>query len=177
VILIVCEDAVTAPEYFFGLRECHERLRVEVEIHGGSGVPKSVVERAKELSTQAMAWSRSDQGDESAYDQVWCVFDRDEHPHVPDAFQMAEANGIQVAFANPCFELWLLLHFREPPGMKHRHEVARMVEEFVPDYEKSVDILQFINGYPDAVKRAKRLCATVDDLPLWDRNHTRTSTS
>ena len=45
-----------------------------------------------------------------------------------------------------------------------------MVEEFVPDYEKSVDILQFINGYLDAVKRAKRLCATVDDLPLWKRN-------
>jgi hypothetical protein len=46
-------------------------------------------------------------------DEVWCVFDVDEHPKLAEARDQANANGIQLAVSNPCFELWLLLHFQE----------------------------------------------------------------
>jgi hypothetical protein len=39
------------------------------------------------------------------YNQVWCVFDRDEHSKIHEAFDRAKAHGIEIVFSNPCFEL------------------------------------------------------------------------
>jgi hypothetical protein len=45
--------------------------------------------------------------------QVWCVFDRDQctSRDCSAAFELAERQGIRVAFSNIKFELWFLLHF------------------------------------------------------------------
>ncbi|CAL9503104.1 hypothetical protein SUDANB106_03504 [Streptomyces sp. enrichment culture] len=47
-----------------------------------------------------------------AWPQVWCVFDRDDHPQIPTAFSQAKKAGVHVAYSHPCFELWRLLHYR-----------------------------------------------------------------
>ncbi|SFL26121.1 RloB family protein [Streptomyces pini] len=47
-----------------------------------------------------------------AWPQVWCVFDRDDHPQIPTAFSRARKAGVHVAYSHPCFELWRLLHYR-----------------------------------------------------------------
>ncbi len=47
-----------------------------------------------------------------AWPQVWCVFDRDDHPQIPTAFSQARKAGVRVAYSHPCFELWRLLHHR-----------------------------------------------------------------
>jgi len=46
--------------------------------------------------------------------ELWVVFDRDENTpqEVYAAFRLARQNGIRIAFSHPCFELWLLLHFK-----------------------------------------------------------------
>lgn len=44
--------------------------------------------------------------------QVWCLFDRDEHRHIGEAFREAEAAGVNIAYSHPCFELWRLLHYQ-----------------------------------------------------------------
>jgi len=48
------------------------------------------------------------------YDQVWCVFDRDDVPaeQFNAAMQLAEHLGILVAYSNEAFELWYVLHFQ-----------------------------------------------------------------
>jgi len=173
VILIVCEGRNTEPDYFEGLVSEFRNPRVDIELVGGKGTPKTLVAVAKEYREKAL--SKADkEGDENlAYDDVWCVFDRDDHLDIPDAFQMARDNGIQIAFSNPCFELWLLLHFRDQPGMKHRDAIITLVKEEIEEYDtdsKHVDINKFINGYSNAIQRSKRLSLFADDQRLWDRN-------
>ncbi len=70
---------------------------------------------------------------------------------------MAEDNDIQLAISNPCFELWLYLHFAEQPGLRHRHDLQRMLKKHLPTYDKHVVYSDYAAGYGEAVKRATRL--------------------
>lgn len=49
------------------------------------------------------------------YDSVWIVFDKDSHPDIPRAFDIARTHNppINIAFSNICFEYWVLLHFEQ----------------------------------------------------------------
>ena len=44
--------------------------------------------------------------------------DRDTHPHFDKAMKLCEVEGVRVARSNPCFELWLILHYEhyDRPG-------------------------------------------------------------
>jgi len=157
-ILVVCEGKVTEPQYFRGFTNACLNPRVDIRIPGEHGTPKRLVEVAKEYKKLAEE-AAAKEGDENlAFDSVWCVFDVDEHPLIPDAIQMARDNGIHLAISNPAFELWLLLHFRDSPGMKRRDQVRELLEDFVEEYDKHVDFVKdYSTGYDDAVKRSKRL--------------------
>ena len=76
-----------------------------MEISPG-GEPKALVQRAVEKKKDAERLARSQKDSNLRYDQVWCVFDIDEHRLIPEAKQQAVANGIELAISNPCFELW-----------------------------------------------------------------------
>lgn len=99
--LIVYEGKKTEPNYFKHISRHFNRGTVNIKVYafGGSGL--SLIEAAVAQSKRV------------SYDQVWCVFDRDQLP--PDIFsrmcKRATENGFRVAYSNPCFELWYLLHF------------------------------------------------------------------
>ncbi len=71
----------------------------------------------------AVATDNREKGDSGAVSQVWALFDRDQHTDIPEAFaclrehnttaRTAGRGQIQVAFSNPSFDLWLLLHFQQ----------------------------------------------------------------
>jgi hypothetical protein len=151
-ILIVCEGERTEPDYFNGLAQIIRNPRVKIEIAKVHGVPLTLVRAAKKLKDS-----------NPQFDSVWCLPDVDEHPFIPEAVQMARDNGIRLAISNPCFELWLLLHFRESPGMKHRDKIAEMLTEFIPGYDKAIDFAKskLADGYDAAVQRAKRIRASM----------------
>lgn len=46
-------------------------------------------------------------------DSIWCVFDRDDNSNevLLRAKQSATKEGYRLAYSNPSFELWFLLHF------------------------------------------------------------------
>ena len=159
-ILIVCEGKNTEPQYFKGFkRACRDSL-VDIEIASGQGVPMTVVEESRTRMEKATDAAKREKDDYLAYDSVWCVFDVDEHPHLPEACKMARDIGINLAISNPCFELWLLLHFKDPPGMKDRKQVQRLLKKHVPGYDKSVKQATYSDGYSIAVTRA----ATLDKI-------------
>ena len=81
-------------------------------------VPVSVVKKARKL----MAEGRNEF---SARDRTWVVFDRDAHPSFVQAINEAETQGISVAYSNPCFELWVVLHYRDDDGPAQRSEIQR----------------------------------------------------
>lgn len=158
-LLIVCEGKVTEPHYFRGFANACENSRVTLEIAPEAGVPLSVVTMARDLKTEAEQEAAKEDDDNLKYDSVWAVFDVDDHPNITAAIQMARDNSIKLAVSNPAFELWLLLHFRDHPGMKGRVAVRELLGTYVKEYDKHVDYRNYQDGYDDAVKRARQLGA------------------
>lgn len=173
IILIVCEGSVTEPDYFNALSIACKNPRVRIKVVGGVGVPLSIVQAAKSQKTDAEERAASENNENLCYDEVWCVFDVDEHPNVSTAKQMAKDNGMQVAVSNPCFELWLWLYFAEQPGVQHRHDLQKMLNLHVIDYVKRVSLEVLTPGYPNAVRRAKKL----DEVAEADRDGGRNPTT
>ena len=152
-ILIVCEGTETEPSYFMALRN-REKSLIDLEIEPG-GVPKTLVEKAAALKRSANKAAKRDPN--LRYDHVWCVFDIDEHPNVGEAVQQARDNGIELAISNPCFELWILLHFEDQTAHIERRALHRACVRHLPGYEKKVPFDSLRRYYPDAVRRALSL--------------------
>jgi hypothetical protein len=156
-MLVVCEGKVTEPGYFREFaREERNRL-VEVIIDDQGGSPKTLVERAASQKKAANREAFRMRDDNLKYDEVWCVFDVDQHPKLADAHQQARDNGIRIAVSNPCFELWLLLHYQEQTAFIERTKAAVLLRGHVKGYEKHVDYSRFRAAYEDAVRRASQL--------------------
>ena len=156
-LLVVCEGQRTEPEYVRGLAAAARNPLVDVEIAREHGDPKRVVEAAKARASSAAADARRRHDRFLGYDEVWCLFDRDEHPRFDAAVDQARANDFALAVSNPCFELWLLLHFRESPGDRHRHDVQELLGKEVPGYAKEVAFATYAPRVADACLRAQRL--------------------
>ena len=166
-MLVVCEGRNTEPQYFKQFASVHRNSLVEVEIAPGQGVPLTVVRAAKEKKKKAASAAKRESDVNLRYEWVWCVFDIDEHPHVSEATILAQQNGIQLAISNPCFELWLLLHFRHFASTLDRHKVQAMLKTHVQGYDKRIDFDDYAAGYQDAVDRAKNLrnlAASMSDI-------------
>lgn len=113
------------------------RIPIELVIEGG-GTPKALVEKAARLKREAELEARGRRDSALRFDEVWCVFDIDEHPFVAEAKQQARDNAIRVATSNPCFELWVLLHFQEQTAHIHRHAVQRLCRDYIPGFVKDL---------------------------------------
>lgn len=151
--LIVCEGEKTEPLYFQGFRGLHVVVRVE----GGAGDPQQLVAHAAGL------WARA----RADFDQVWCVFDRDDVPAERFNRALAEARqqDIHVAYSNQAFELWYLLHFQECSGaLTRRDYVDRLGRHLRRPYEKNDPRLfaELEPWHAKADTRAARLITNYD---------------
>ena len=163
VILVVTEGSVTEPEYLHGFVDACRNPRVRIDVNEGAGDPRSIVEYAREMKDNAEDQARGHSDENMPDDEVWCVFDVDDHARIGDARQMARDNGLDLAVSNPCIELWLLLHFREQPGMKDRNALLPMLRRHIRGYDKHVRYADYADGYASAVDRASRLDADAAD--------------
>lgn len=171
-LLVVCEGRVTEPQYLRGLERWVRNNSIEIKIPDKHGVPLTLVKQAVELKESADRQAKHEKDRFLAYDEVWCVFDVDEHPGLNDARQLAQARGIELAVSNPCFELWLLLHFRESPGARHRDDVLGLVAEKLPGYHKHLRFDDLARGVDDAERRARALQTQADEEGEPHRNPT-----
>ena len=153
--LIVCEGTVTEPCYFRDVRHM-ERCLIELDIEPRA-TPRRIVQRAVELKNQANRDAKRRADDNLRYDEIWCVFDVDDHPLIPEATDQAKANGIELAISNPCFELWALLHFQDQQAHIERGKVQHLCATHMPRYEKKLDYEILRPKYSNAVKRAEDL--------------------
>lgn len=99
------------------------RERVRVTIDPFRGGPLQLVEHAVEAKRAEAHDARRGRG--RPHDQIWCVFDRDEHPNFTQALDLASRNGVGLAVSNPCVELWFLLHFQNQTAFIDRHDAQR----------------------------------------------------
>ena len=136
-MLIVCEGEKTEPSYFSDLLAHYRLSMANIEIVGSGADPGTVVKQAKKRR-----WKEIRHGEK--YDRVYCVFDRDEHATFDKACEEATASGITPIRSWPCFEFWLVLHFRysrQPYGRSGGRSAAQnCVEELrqhLPGYAKA----------------------------------------
>jgi len=97
------------------------------------------------------------------YDEVWCVFDVDQFD-IREAVRRAREREVNLAISNPCFELWLLLHFERCNSHLRDYEaVVVRLKRHLPDYDKAVDFRHFEGRVATAVQNAKSLDASGTD--------------
>ncbi|MGQ4273406.1 RloB family protein [Terrihabitans sp. B22-R8] len=158
--IVYCEGQNTEPHYFQALMGRYPGCLVELKCVGGSGVPFTVAEKAVEkLRAIRAANRRQERSSFEETDQVWAVFDRDEHPKYDEAVKLCEARGVGVARSNPCFELWLILHIEDCEQCASRHDLQNYLRKMRPEYDpnksKTLDFAALVTSVEDAEKRAK----------------------
>jgi hypothetical protein len=127
-ILIICEGKKTEPNYFNAIKREYRLPSVRVLPSDGTD-PKQVVN---------YAWKLFKDGDSSmhidpkSFGYVYAVFDRDDHQGYQKAIDYAHDLGnrktkglesFKAIASNPCFELWLLLHFQAVTHAASREDV------------------------------------------------------
>ena len=177
-VLIVCEGSETEPNYLEEIRRAYRIPTAHWAIlpsEYGTG-PEKVVAYAEARARRDKSW-----------DEVYCIFDRDDHAHYREAIRAAsELDGklktsepvstvrFQAIPSVPCFELWFLLHFEEVTREEHRTEVARKLTRWIPEYQKNLDDMfartraRLDAAYANAEEERRRAAATRNDNPSTD---------
>lgn len=170
--LIVCEDEKTEPYYFSSFKAKFPANTLYLKTVGAGKSALGVVQQAI-LESEELGFKSS-----RTVDEVWVVFDTDDARQVPanlkrfeDAFILAQDTGIQLAWSNEVFELWLLLHFEtvDPTIWIPRQEIYHRLEKSIQNLPKFevfryqhgnsdiVDIVLEFGSMSDAIDRAKVL--------------------
>lgn len=146
-ILIVSEGSKTEPNYFGEIRAAHRLHTANVAVRPSElgTAPIQVVQYAKNLFEGG---DRHRRIQARAFEQVFAVFDRDDHDSYFDALRLAESLDGKLrndarqpvhfrAIASvPSFELWLLLHYEDIRAPLHRDEVMCRLGQHFPGYIK-----------------------------------------
>lgn len=149
--LIVCEGTKTEPAYF---RSFRVPKQIIVHIRGLGFDPVSLVE-------EAIHFAQNDR-----YDQVWCVFDRDDvsSERFNRAIQLAQQNHIRVAYSNQAFELWYVLHFEFLNSAISRFDYIKKLQSLLGSYQKNSSLMynQLLSRQQTAIANAQKLLAQYD---------------
>lgn len=147
-VLVVCGGVTTEPEYFEGMRKSYRNAAVKIVVKKSGKAPEDLVELAMAIRDQNV----------ESFDEVWCVFDLDDFDVTP-AVVLAGRAGIHLAISNPCFELWLLLHFEKHTAVIAGYDDARRrLRKHVAGYDKHCGAFeQYRAAVPTAIERATAL--------------------
>jgi hypothetical protein len=111
-------------------------------------------------------------------DEVWCVFDVEsphQHPYINEAAERARKRKISCAISNPCFELWLILHFEHCNRHMSTDAACRRLETLLKGYSRRgkriVSLDKMMDHFDEARTRARLLDASFSEAtPVSDRN-------
>jgi hypothetical protein len=109
VLFIACEGTSTEYDYFSSWAKTDKALEYyeAINVYPGKSEPNphtnpyQLFEKAKQSLVDGSA------------DYAWAVFDKDNHPRLPETFNDAAAAGVKIAFSSRSFEEWVLMHFQK----------------------------------------------------------------
>lgn len=126
-VLIVCEGKKTEPSYF-------NQFKLSTAVIKSVGLGYNTVSLVKEAVELAK---------EDDYDQVWCVFDKDEFTaeDFNNAIFLCKKHKFGIAYSNQAFEYWLILHFEDHQGgamdrNQYTDKLNSYLKEFGLKYDK-----------------------------------------
>ena len=169
-VLILTEGTKTETNYFNGLKTANRLTSVVIRsLHGQPG-PLGLFQRAAEVLSDDHGW-----------DDVYCVVDHDGRDSalrrlerkLIELDQQYPDTRVQMILSEPCFELWLLLHFQFTDRPLHStgsgrtscDKVIVALQNYVPNYQKNAPHLfeQFKNKVDEAVVNAAQLNGSISD--------------
>lgn len=161
VVYLICEGSETEIRYFkkFRSRECNIDI---VPIPSQYKSADKLVQKAR--ATIGYSPYYPDEGD-----MIWCVFDRDDNTNamLSKAKQVAIKEGYQIAFSNPSFEIWFLLHFNNQTTPVENCEAAiKLLKKkgMLEQYEKNKEVYEQLKPLQEAaIDRAKKRVAVLQD--------------
>ena len=115
-----------------------------IDVVDGRGEPSKVLKTAK-----ARYHSHADD-----YDEVWLLLDVDEHAKLIPVLQETRQENFSAAVSNPCFEVWLLWHFKDWRREGSSSEVQRVARRH--GLGKSIPPAFPYTKHPEAKRRASR---------------------
>lgn len=137
VFLIACEGICTEPNYILGLVKYQKSMQA---IAAGTEV---IIPPHQHSDPYGVLQDLLATKNYESYDELWIVIDRDEVElkgkgfggHTEENFQKAleesKAHCVEVACSNPCFELWIVLHFEYRDTACSRGEIQKKALEKV----------------------------------------------
>ncbi len=160
-IIIATEGKKTEKQYFdlFTKREEYQNSKIKLIVipaKSGKTSPDHIFRKLKsEIKRKDIELSIDD--------QVWMVIDRDDW-NITSLDRIGIQNNLNkanfnLALSNPCFELWLLLHFTfyAKTGTNCK-TIIRELKKYLPNYDKSnLEIIKLESKIITAISNAKKL--------------------
>ncbi|MEI7188393.1 RloB family protein [Dickeya dianthicola] len=168
-IVIACEGEKTEQQYFSSISErCNElgsrlQLKILEPRQEGYSAPKYVLDQMDKY--------RKDFGI-NKHDELCLVIDRDEQAWaeaaISEVAQHCHAKQYVLALSNPCFELWLLIHYCDISTIDDQEKnsilrnkngfMKKKIREVIGEYNSSsINIDHFWDLTRTAIDRAKNL--------------------
>jgi hypothetical protein len=166
--LIVCEGEKTEYYYFTCLREDLKSNNIKIKVKEEGQNTLSLVKKAINIKNNEKS---------ASYDQVWCVFDKDNYTkeQFNQAEGLAQKENIKIAYSNEAFEIWYILHFQYLDTATPRDRYGSILTNQMrklglvgekEKYEKSREnIYEKLKPYqPTAIINAEKLIKRRDEL-------------
>jgi len=169
--IIYCEDDNSEPIYFRSLAT--ERVKINAIQNQKSG-KLNLINAIGDCVREKRAFFSDNRYQiiEGLQNHIWCVYDRDleseQFEEIPNknnldfdmAIQTASNAGLNIAWSNDAFELWILLHFEDVPleAILHRNYIyERLTEIFKTIEPRSPELDEITNHqhfyYKNSFKR------------------------
>jgi len=150
VFVLATEGTSTEPQYFDIFNSTTMMITVKW-LKGFHSDPIHVLRRMK----QYLSSNRLKSGD-----AAWLVVDRDQwtDEQLTQLHEWAITNEqYGLAVSNPCFELWILLHFEDATGVTNLRLCKERLKRHLPNYDKGrIETVKLIPGIAAAIDRARR---------------------
>lgn len=167
-IIIACEGLKTERNYFESIIK---KLRTEQRITSTSRLQIVAHQHTNPTGVldDLLAYQDRLGNTYKQFEEKWIVIDRDEErtnggghtlQDFNKAIQNAEKKGISVAYSNPSFEIWYLLHFHFYNTSIDRDSVIRKLEECLQSKYNKSDLEMFsrlAHLIDEAIRNAERL--------------------
>lgn len=149
--LIVCEDTVSGYHYLVNAVKHFRVSSANFRIVGLGQDPLSIVDHAEQNFKQEEASHHPN------FERVFCVFDRDTHATYYNAISKVDAINKRIGnenpvfsaiTSNPCFEIWLILHFNYTTKFYTASQKKSASNQVVSD------LVNYLNDYKKSSKNA-----------------------
>ncbi len=151
--IVATEGKETEKQYFRMFNSTRIKVEILATTEDGKSSPEYVLERLDKCKKQY---------DLNEDDMLWLVSDVDRwgDKKLSDVSSQARQRGYNLAISNPCFEVWLTLHFEDINTQEDKDcdEFKKRLRIILGSYNGSkLDISAYKPKIKDAVNRAKNL--------------------